>query len=68
MKNGNSDEAKFILEQSIKNNTTSKKLHKLLDNKKYCHELLEEIFENFSNSNEAIEKNLDNILENEKQN
>ncbi|MDA7573339.1 hypothetical protein N8745_03650 [Candidatus Pelagibacter sp.] len=43
-------------------------VEKLLDNKKYCHELLEEIFENFSNSNEAIEKNLDNILENEKQN
>ena len=34
LKNGNSDEAKFILEQSIKNNPTSKKLHKLLDNKK----------------------------------
>jgi tetratricopeptide (TPR) repeat protein len=31
LKNGNSDEAKFILEQSIKNNPTSKKLHILLD-------------------------------------
>ena len=34
LKNGNSDEAKFILEQSIKNNPTSKKLHNLLDNSK----------------------------------
>ena len=31
LQNGNSDEAKFILEQSIKNNPTSKKLHILLD-------------------------------------
>ena len=31
LKNGNSDEAKFILEQYIKNNPTSKKLHILLD-------------------------------------
>ena len=34
LKNGNSDEAKFILDQSIKNNPTSKKLHNLLDNSK----------------------------------
>jgi tetratricopeptide (TPR) repeat protein len=34
LKNGNSDEAKYILEQSIKNNPTSKKLHNLLDNSK----------------------------------
>ena len=32
LKNGAFDEAKFILEQSIKNNPTSKKLLKLLDN------------------------------------
>ena len=34
LKNGNSDEAKYILEQSIKNNPTSKKLHNLLDSSK----------------------------------
>ena len=34
LKNGSSDEAKFILEQSIKNNPTSKRLHNLLDNSK----------------------------------
>ena len=34
LQNGNSDEAKFILEQSIKNNPTSKKLNNLFDNSK----------------------------------
>ena len=34
LKNGNSNKAKFILEQSIKNNPTSKKLHNLLDSSK----------------------------------
>jgi len=34
LKNGNSDKAEFILEQSIKNNPTSTKLHNLLDNSK----------------------------------
>jgi hypothetical protein len=34
LKNGNSDEAKYILEQSIKNNPNNEKLLKLLDNSK----------------------------------
>jgi Flp pilus assembly protein TadD len=34
LKNGNSNKAKIILEQSIKNNPTSKKLHNLLDSSK----------------------------------
>jgi tetratricopeptide (TPR) repeat protein len=34
LKNGNSNEAKYILEQSIQNNPDSKKLLKLLDNSK----------------------------------
>ena len=34
LKNGNSSEAKYILEQSIKNNPNSEKLLKLLDNNK----------------------------------
>ena len=34
IKNGNSNKAKYILEQSIKNNPNSKKLLKLLDNSK----------------------------------
>ena len=34
LKNGNSNEAKYILEQSIKNNPKSEKLLKLLDNSK----------------------------------
>tara|TARA_B100001123_G_C15214131_1_gene988491 strand:+ start:181 stop:1170 length:990 start_codon:yes stop_codon:yes gene_type:complete len=37
-------------------------IEKLLNNKEYCRELLEEIFINFSHSNESIEKNLENIF------
>ena len=37
-------------------------IEKLLNNKKYCFTLLEEIFENFRDSNKSIEKSLDKIF------
>jgi hypothetical protein len=37
-------------------------VEKLLNNKKYCFSLLQEISENFRQSDKSIEKNLDNIF------
>jgi hypothetical protein len=37
-------------------------IEKLLDNKKYCFTLLQEISENFRHSDESIEKSLDKIF------
>ena len=37
-------------------------IEKLLNNKKYCFTLLQEIFENFRHSNKSIEKSLDKIF------
>ena len=37
-------------------------IEKLLDNKKYCFTLLQEISENFRHSDKSIEKSLDNIF------
>jgi hypothetical protein len=37
-------------------------IEKLLKDKEYCRELLEKIFNNFSNSDESIEKNLENTF------
>ncbi len=49
-----------ILFNNLSNLTTL--IEKLLNNNQYCSILLEEIYENFKDSNKSIEKSLDNIF------